>query len=87
MYGCPRPADKPVEVGTNCVYFCESGWIVNSGNELMGSLNHLLKFAKLEKVFTLKTTPLSTYFFLNTYQIHRIKLVWAVAHVRVTQKY
>lgn len=21
VYGCPRPADKPYEVGTNCVYF------------------------------------------------------------------
>lgn len=44
------------EVGTNCVYFCHSAWLVALGNELIQSLNHLLKFAKLKKVFTLKTT-------------------------------
>lgn len=48
----------------------------------MESLNHLLKFAKLEKVFILKTTPLNTcVFVVNTYQICTIKLIWAVAHV------
>lgn len=45
------------EVGTNCVYFCHSAWLVTSGNELIKSLTQLLKFAKLKKVFTLKTTP------------------------------
>lgn len=52
------------EVGTNCVYFCHSSWLVTSGNELIKSLNHLLKFAKLKKVFTLKTTPSKHLLFL-----------------------
>lgn len=69
------------EVGTNCVYFCHSGWLVTSGNELIKSLNHLLKFAKLKEVFTLKTTPPRTWFFFNTYQMHSVRLVWVVAHV------
>lgn len=53
------------EVGTNCVYFCHSGWLVTSGNELIKLLNHLLKFAKLKKAFTLKPTPPQHLIFLS----------------------